>query len=220
MTKEIVIAAYDKELTWMEKFNPDVKQTIYRKGTKTDNPNEIFIEPNIGRCVHSFFNHIYTNYDNLSDYTFFAQDYPFDHWENLIEIINDGVDMVEKHVTLKIGGYYGFHFNSIGTMWPMPASQQFGSGRVIACFSNGHPQDLNPNINVDSYWDILFDEPRPNMYEFMPGGHFGITKEHVHLRSREFYGKIVQLLEESETAPWLIERLECYIFNPNYKVKF
>ena len=59
MTKELVIAAYDKDLSWVSDINSDVKTTIYRKGTKTDNQNEIFIDPNIGRCVHTFFNHIY-----------------------------------------------------------------------------------------------------------------------------------------------------------------
>jgi hypothetical protein len=226
MKKEIVIAAYDKELNWMSQFNSDVKQTIYRKGIKTDNPNEIFIEPNLGRCVHSFFNHIYMNYDKMSDYTFFAQDFPFDHWENLVEIINAPIledDVYQKWLStysaLTIGGYYGYHFNTIGSMWQMPPSQQFGSGRVLACLSNGHPQDHNPNINVDKYWDILFDCPKPSFYEFMPGGHFGITKEHVQLRSRSFYKKVVDLLVEDITAPWMIERLECYIFDIKFKTK-
>ncbi len=37
------------------------------------------------------------------------------------------------------------------------------------------------------------------------------------MRSKNFYKKIVQLLEKYEEALWIIERLECYIFNPKYK---
>ena len=49
MNKEIVIAVYDKELTWMEKFNPDVKKTIYRKGNLTKSEfDEIEIPQNAG----------------------------------------------------------------------------------------------------------------------------------------------------------------------------
>ena len=84
MRKELVIAAYDKDLSWVKSLNDDVKITIYRKGINNNDDNEIFLEVNKGRCVHSFFNHILTNYDNLSDYTFFVQDYPFDHWEKRI----------------------------------------------------------------------------------------------------------------------------------------
>jgi hypothetical protein len=218
--KEIVVAAYDRDLGWLKTINSDVKQTIYRKGVKTDNPNEIFIEPNLGRCVHSFFNHIYINYDNLADYTFFVQDYPFDHWGNLIEIINDDLDLLSQKASLTIGGYYGFHNNTLGTAWIMSKSKQFNNGFVLSCQSDGKPQDNNSKIDVDKYWNILFDEPKPNEYEFMPGGHFAITKTQIHLRSKELYKKIIDLLIEDVTSPWMIERLECYIFNLNYKTKF
>ena len=32
MSKEIVIAAYDRYLDWLDNFNSDIKQTVYRKG--------------------------------------------------------------------------------------------------------------------------------------------------------------------------------------------
>jgi hypothetical protein len=224
MDKEIVISAYDKELDWMTQLDSDIKQTVYRKGTKTDNENEIFIENNMGRCVHTFFKHIHDNYENLSDITFFAQDYPFDHWEDLIEVINN--ESWDNRCALNIDGYYGFHWNSIkvpgpkgGIMHTLKPTMHHGNGNIISCSSNGYPQDRNPLINVDKYWEILFDEPKPNIYEFIPGGHFGITKEHVKLRSVYFYNKICTLLIEDITAPWMIERLECYIFNPKYKTK-
>ena len=220
MSKELVIAAYDKELNWVSELNDDIKVTIYRKGELLSlSDNEIKIEPNLGRCVHTFFNHLSENYNNLSDYTFFGQDYPFDHWGNLLDIVNGDMNKLDNSATLKIGGYYGFHNNTLGTAWKMPPSKQFDNGTVLSCVSNGSPQDRNPLINVDKYWEILFDEPKPTTYEFMPGGHFGITKEHTQLRSREFYSKISTLLIEDVSAPWMIERLECYIFNPKFKTK-
>jgi len=220
MKKELVIAAYDKDLSWINKLNKDVKITIYRKGTKSNNENEIFLEPNIGRCVHTFFNHILINYEKLSDYTFFVQDYPFDHWENIIEVINGNhIDFINES-KLNIGGYFGYHWNSIGTMWSLSPSNHHNDGRVLICQSNGLPQDNNPNIDIDKYWRILFENEPPNNYEFIPGGHFGIKKEHANIRSKEFYQKIVNLLLDSEHTPWVIERLECYIFNPNYKTKY
>lgn len=219
MTKEIVIAAYDKDLSWMNLFNSDIKKTIYRKGVRSANDGEIFIELNMGRCVHSFFNHIYTNYDNLSDYTFFAQDYPFDHWENLIDVINN--DSWERDATLKIGGYYGFHYNTIGSMWSMYPSSQFGGGAIISCLSNGVPQ-ASPSvfkINLNEAWNIFFDHPNPDIYEFMPGGHFGITRDHARTRTRDFYKSVVDILVNDPDIPWVIERLECYMFDTKFKTK-
>lgn len=215
MNKEIVIAAYDKDLSWTSKLNSDIKITVYRKGNKTDNLNEIYL-PNKGRCVHTFFNHILLNYENLSDITCFVQDYPFDHWENLIELLNDGIEAIESHATLKIGGYYGFHYNTIGSMWSMHDSNHFKTGKVLICNNNGTPQ-ADPSIflmNLDEFWYKIFNVKHPKHYEFIPGGHFVITKEHAKLRSKDFYRNIVDILESDQDSPWIIERLECYMFYP------
>jgi hypothetical protein len=221
--KEIVIAAYNRDISWTKELT-DTKVTIYRKGN-TPLDNEIGMD-NIGRCVHTFFSHILNNYDNLSDYTFFVQDYPFDHWENLIEIINNNSYKIDY--TLNIDGYYGYHYNTIGNhnriskyneggrMWTMYESS-IGNGKVLRCLSNGYPQDNNTNINVDKYWKQLFITEPPPIYEFIPGGHFCINKDHVKTRTKDFYKKVVSILEENEHTPWVIERLECYIFNKNYK---
>lgn len=220
MKKEIVISAYDKSLDWIKQINPEVTVSVYRKGEVLPlSEKEIKIEPNKGRCVHTFFNHIYSRYDDLADYTFFVQDYPFDHWGNLLHVLNSNVDEIHKNAALIIDGYYGFHNNSLGTAWQLYRSQHFNKGFVLQCLSNGHPQDLNPNINVDKYWKILFSNQHnpPPFYEFMPGGHFVITKEHAKIRSKEFYNQIINLLIEDENCPWMMERLECYIFNKNFK---
>lgn len=226
MTRELVIAAYDRYLDWLDSVNADVKQTVYRKGDEpAQRDNEIKLEPNKGRCVHTFFNHIYNNYDNLSDITFFCQDYPFDHWEDVIDVVNNCTE--ESRCQLKIGGYYGFHFNTIlipsslgGRMWDLSPSKHHENGRVLICNNDGTPQ-ADPShfhINLEQYWSIFFKQvPPPVEYEFVPGGHFGITREHVQLRSKEFYKKVCDLLIEDINAPWTIERLECYIFNPNIR---
>ena len=225
MTRELVIAAYDKYLDWLDRLNSDIKVTVYRKGDEEkQREDEIKLEPNKGRCVHAFFNHIYTNYDNLSDITFFGQDWPFDHWENIVEVVNNGTE--ESRCQLKIGGYYGFHFNTItvpsplgGCMWNLSKSKQFGNGRALVCQNDGKPQ-ANPadyNINLEEYWKKFFNCEPPTEFEFVPGGHFGITREHAQLRSKEFYKNVCDLLVDDIDSPWIIERLECYIFNPKIK---
>jgi hypothetical protein len=227
MTRELVIAAYDKDYSWINKLDPEVKVTVYRKGggqKQTD--KEIQIEPNRGRCVHTFFNHLYQNYDNLSDYTFFAQDYPFDHWENLIEVVNQrNPELYSMFSQVNVGGYYAYHYNTItepgprgGVMWNLSPSNHH-QGKILICYSNGTPHHFDSDMDLDGHFQMLFQETPPTEYEFIPGGHFGISKEHARFRSREFYKKIVDFLIEKDLAPWIIERLECYIFNPKYNDK-
>jgi hypothetical protein len=220
LSKEIVISAYDKNLDWLNGIGNDTKKTIYRKGSASLQ-GDITLD-NVGRCVHTFFNHIYRNYSELSDITFFAQDYPFDHWEDLVQTIN--TESWLDRCAISIDGYFGFHFNTIGSpgknggkMWTLNDSTHHGKGKILKCSSNGRPQDLNTNINVDSYWSQLFKNAIPTHYEFIPGGHFGITREAIHSRRISFYANIVEYLEKDVNAPWVIERLECYIFNKEYK---
>jgi hypothetical protein len=214
--KEIVISAYDKNLSWINDINDDVNIKIYRKGNKI-NENEIFINKNVGRDVHTFFFHIVENYDNLADITFFAQDYPFDHWGNIIDVLNN-CDLL-KTSSIQIGGYYGFHNNNLGTSWFLEKTNQFDSGVVLKCNANGSPQHIHENLNLNHYWNYFFNEPYPNVYEFIPGGHFCITKEQIRLRTKEFYLSIVNFLENDIIAPWIIERFELYIFNNKLKTK-
>jgi hypothetical protein len=215
MKKELVISAFEKDMSWISKINSDIKITIYRSGTKTSNPNEIFLEYKIGRDILPYFIHILNNYDNLADITFFSQDYPFDHIENYVEIINSDIDYITNEADLHFGGYYGFHWNSIGTMWQLHDSNQFQHSKVLTCNSIGNPHDTG--LYLDEIWKLLFSCPQPENYDFIPGGHFCVTNETVKIRSKEFYQQIVNLLETYDKMPWIIERLEPYIFNKNYR---
>ena len=217
MIKELVISAFDKDLTWVDKINKDVKITIYQKGNNESSKyNKIFIEKNLGRDVHTFFYHIIENYENLSDITFFSQDYPFDHWGNLVDVTNDLNHL--STCSLNFGGYYGFHNNNLGTAWSLEESQQF-EGLVLKCYSSGTPQHTHENLNLDYYWSQFFENPTPITYDFIPGGHFAITKEQVKIRPKKFYVKVLNFLESDKISPWVIERFETYIFNENFKIK-
>jgi hypothetical protein len=96
MKKELVISVFDKDLSWLDKVSKEVLIKKYRKGSNLNLDGEIYLSNNVGRDVHTFFYHILNNYDNLADITFFSQDYPFDHIENYVEIINSDVDFITK----------------------------------------------------------------------------------------------------------------------------
>jgi predicted metal-dependent RNase len=55
MTKEIIVAAYDKPLDWISNINKDVKITIYRKGNILNSSfDEIKIEPRTFQVIPIF----------------------------------------------------------------------------------------------------------------------------------------------------------------------
>lgn len=216
MERRVVISHFERPFEWSANIIAD-EVIVYNKSKYIVGTNfcKVCEISNVGRDVHTFFFDIVMNAYHKNDaITFFLQDYPFDHFEDCVQVINE---LKLDQAKLTIGGYYGFHHNTIGTMWDLPQSSTF-NGRALYCLSNGHPQDHNPEIDVDRYWRILFKGEPPRWYEFMPGGHFAITSEQLRKRPLSFYWKIVDLLETEKVAPWLIERLEPYIFDERFEI--
>jgi len=195
MKKELVIAACNRDYSWIDFINDDVRVTVYKKGDSELKDNEVLIEPNLGRDVHTFFYHLYNNYDNLADVTFFSQDYPFDHVANYTSLINGNNLLWDA---------YAHQFNE--GCWFF--CTQYG---VLNCDKNGSPH--HPGLNLEGMWKQLFDLPCPDSFQFTPSGHFAITKEHARKTSKSQYRKILDILESQPTSPWEIERLEPYIFS-------
>lgn len=222
MKKELVISLYNRDISWIENINPDVSVKIYRKGDLINHPNEILITPNVGRDVHTFFYHIVKQYKKLADYTFFSQDYPFDHIENYIDIINGDENLWNQTSSHHFEEYWGYHWNTIrthgpngGVMWNLEDSNQFG-GKVLKCDKNGSGLSVTP-LRLDEIWKMFFKCDSPDIFEFTPGAHFSISKKQIHNRPLTFYKKVLSFLETVEEAPWMIERLEPYIFNSTIK---
>ena len=200
MNKNLVISAFSRDYSWTKDVNEDVKKTIYTKNESNILPNEILITPNVGRCVHTFFHHIYNEYDNLDDFIITSQDFPFDHISNYLEIINGNPEIWDVHAKQKIGECWFFC-----TMYP-----------VFPSYMDGSP--THQGLNISPVWSELFNEPTPTTVDFTPSGHFVVSKNQIKKRPKEFYGRICQILLTNEMAPWIIERLEYCIFNENLKI--
>jgi len=217
-SKEVVIAAYDKNYNWINQLDSNVKVTVYKKGFESL-PNEILIEPNVGRDVHTFFYHLVHNYNNLSDYTFFAQDYPFDHVENYISLINGDKQLWFEHARQSTDGcwffntyYYTFLCDKTG----IPNSVVIDD-LSLKIWPTGEWRDMD----LESTWHQLFNIPCPDYFMFTPAGHFCISKEQVLKKPLEYYKLILNILETNPESPWVIERLESYIFlHKDYKVNY
>jgi hypothetical protein len=200
--KEIIISAYKRDYSWINDLNSDIKVTTYRKGENLNLPNEIFIENNVGRDVHTFFNHFVQRYDTLSDYTFTAQDYFGDHVNNYMDIMNGDKNVWDIQALQVFSECWFF-----STTYP-----------ILQCDKAGKPHH-DGSISIEPIWNKLFFDVCPETLRFTPAGHFCVSKNHVHRRHVGFYQDVVDILASDEMSPWVIERLMPYIFDMNYKTK-
>ena len=90
MTRGLVVALYKEDISWLERVPLDIKVYIYDKSDGS--------VPNVGRDPHTFMWHIVEHYDELDDYTCFAQGHPFDHCPKELffeKVINSKLDYDE-----------------------------------------------------------------------------------------------------------------------------
>lgn len=198
ITKELVLALWDRDFSWTSQVAHDVKITKYNKNSDTAKQDEIFLSPNVGRDVHTFFYHIVNNYDNLADYTFFSQDYKEDHVSAYQHIINGSVDFLPRYAIQDLVGCWFFNDNPY-------------HNRIFDCDKKGYPD--HPELPIEEIWDMLFTSSMPDVIQFTPAGHFCVTRQHIQEIPKERFEKVLHILETHEMAPWCIERLEPYIFN-------
>ena len=86
MKLEIVICHFREKLDWLSKLkHPYI---VYNK-----NPNQTHLFehnlPNMGFDTYTYLTYIIDHYNKLPDYVCFAQDYPFDHCSNFVELVNE-----------------------------------------------------------------------------------------------------------------------------------
>ena len=187
MTFCIVVARYNEDLKWTKQF---LNIIVYNKGSAlSDDFNQILLN-NIGREGHTYYKHIYDNYDNLADYTIFLQGNPFDHSPNIIHNLNNYVNNKDLSIDF-----------------------EFLSERVLNCNLTGCL--YHKGLPLIETYEKIFGERKENLkFQFGAGAQFIVSKKKILQRPKEFYLKIVEMLENDihPIEGFVIERFHNLIF--------
>lgn len=211
-SKEVVISHYQNDMTWIERLDPNVKVSIYSK-SEEECPMESIKLPNVGFCEHTYFHHILENYDDLADYTFFCQDYPFDHVTDFTNIVNNFDPSLENNSLYNTEGYWGLF------------SKYYARERRWNEW-DGYPDHVDRCLDIRHVWDQLFDSEKPETFyngksgiRYVPAAHPVVSKEIIRNRSKDFYKKLVRILETRKFGAYEVERITWAIFNKDFKEK-
>lgn len=95
-TVAVVVSRCWEDIRWTNELNNSTKLIIYNRGEDLDYevPGAILKLSNFpfGRETHTMLYHILANYDDLPDWTVFAQGDPFPHSPNFINLVNSGFE--------------------------------------------------------------------------------------------------------------------------------
>ena len=189
---KIVVARYNENIEWTKKF---LNVIIYNKGAKLNTDFEIYDEiilENVGREGHSFYKYIYDNYENLDDYTIFLQGNPFTHHPNMFNLLIYYTTN-SKNLTLD--------FEFLGEC-------------IIECNLSGCKNSRI--LLLQQIYEFLFGEKKTDLeFLFASGGQFIVSKKQILKRPKEFYLKIIQILQHSVNPieGYVIERFPKLIFS-------
>ena len=191
---QLVVSRYNENVEWTKQF-PNV--IIYNKGEPLSSDyNEIRLL-NVGREAHTFYYHIYTNYDNLHDNIIFVQGDPFDHCKDALNQIMKMIDNPRQF------GNFQFMSDIIHNLQ----------------LSNENMYDHNMKIHhipLQKVYNHLFNVYQLHNIEFKfgVGAQFMVSKERILSHSRDFYSKVIKILDytKSPIEGYVMERLHGYIF--------
>lgn len=186
---KIIVARYNENIDWTKQF-PNV--LVYNKGKKLDdNFNEIMLE-NVGREGHTYYKYIYDNYENLDEYTVFLQGNPFDHSPNIIKKLTEYNNNQNLNIDF-----------------------DFLSERILSTYLSGCP--YHPNLPLKEVYELLFTKKEEEKKEivFGTGAQFIVSKKNILSKPKDFYLKIVKLLENGvcPIEGYVIERFHKLIFS-------
>ena len=186
---KIIIARCDEDINWSLEFKNIL---IYNKGNKINIDNELLTE-NVGRECHTYYKYIYDNYDNLNDYIIFLQGNPFDHSPNIINNLWNYI--INKDLNIDF---------------------EYLSEKILTCNLSGCIH--KPGLLLCDMYKNLFNEDKNNMeFQFGQGGQFIVSKKIILSKPKEFYLKIIKLLDYSinPIEGHIIERFHKLIFLNN-----
>ena len=158
---------------------------IYNKGNALPNKNVINLA-NVGREGHTYYTYIYENYNKLDNYTIFLQGNPFDHSPHILNDITNLLNSTNLDIDFC----------------------NLCKNTFECSFDNGH----GPMKSVFKY--LFGDYIGNETFKFGPGAQFMVSKKNILSRPREFYLKIIKLLENNShpMEGFVIERFHKLIF--------
>jgi hypothetical protein len=192
MKTQIVIARYNENIEWLKQLNSDVFDIIiYNKGSdiNTDLKCNIVNLKNTGRESHTYLYHIILNYDNLPEKIIFTQANPFDHvGNNFIKDINN----FEKNMN----GFFYFTKNLLKIQYEDNKNKFIESGILNGTMWVNYHEISSPTFCVIEQLFGSFIKNELNI-QFGPGAIFGVNKQTILNKDKEFYLKCIDILNNS-----------------------
>lgn len=205
---EIVIAHYNEDLKWLEKYDIEPRKIkVYSKGRPPNIQCINFGLPNVGREAHTYLQYIINNYNNLPNIVFFTQADVSDHTTNIDKLVLESINLDVNKFSSNIITNYRKFINGLTSDYRLPDN-----------YLDHSKIGVEPSKYRGDEWFRLFVSNEVNVYEPMTiywHAIFSVRREAIHSRPIEYYKFLLEQVSTSncpEEAHYM-ERSWFYIFN-------
>jgi hypothetical protein len=247
-SREIVVARYKEDISWLLQVSPLWLITVYNKGpsnipeavTSAGNITIIELE-NKGREAETYAQHMLKRYHTIADLTIYIQGDPFDHSPELLEAIK----VLEKRTKLSYEERYiplTIQYNSVIPPPHIVSGRKHRYYRVgsisaytLDCidFIDGPIQNVtNDWLNRNNYkigTNILFN----SLHQISPNilfteretilmnfaACFALTRSGHMTYPQSFYEGLHKYSFKDVSTPYILERLWLHIFNNTFDIR-
>lgn len=215
---QIVVTRVNEDLRWLDALAV-IPTIVYNRGatdawlpTPRDNL-KIVQQPNVGREDQVMLQHIVDHYDNLPNFTFFLQGWPFNVCQSLIRSIASSLITVfdpDKVEELSRSGFRPFGNYSKGLI---PISSSYWAyqvddgllGLAISIIQDHQypgegttPMKAASELYTLMCTEILGGAPCPKYQWAAEGAQWGVTRSRIHLQPLKLYKNALDLGEGFE----------------------
>jgi hypothetical protein len=245
-TREIVIARYRENISWIQNLPLSWKITIYNKGDIL--PNTLQTLPNVtiitienkGREAETIVYHLLHRYDTVSDFTVFLQASPFDHAPELFEclsILHDkrsfseyenyipvttryNADFPPPHITeQRDNRFFRIEDMSVYTLDYIEHIDTLSAQWVSSQWYLQYNMHTGTNIMKHFFDSIGWKDaisPDELIIKCSYAACFGVTKAAILQHSRDFYARLYEKTFDKPIAPYILERAWLHIFDQRF----
>lgn len=185
------ISYFDGDLSWVESLCGK-DYVIYAKGILDDNaPKNVIMIPNIGYNIYSYLTFIIDNYETLPELTVFCKNNVFDRH-------------VSKSLFKNLCTRKTFTPIEEPSRWKkiaFPASVISSDGGYLELNNSWYANKYDRRYfhSFDSYYNFVFkDTRRPDYLRFAPGANYLVPRDHILLRSKNFYINLREFVAHSQ----------------------
>ena len=209
MVNSLIIARFDEDLKWLEKYN-NFKITIYNKGNKIPEHSfeNIYEIKNVGRESQTWLYHIVNNYNKLDDINIFLQGRIDDLGCMAFTNPNLYLENIDK---------YGFVASRYGLLTPFHWKYNVGIEKDKRYKKSWERNEISKSrYGFRKFSKMLFPKI-PIFVATSYGGCFAVRKELILKYELDFYSELLEILSKDKNPieGHYLERLWCYLFTNN-----